>query len=173
MQSSGLWTWAAFAALVATGTAESAGATHAPLPPPFSIVDVTLIDGTGAPSRTHITVQVAGGDIVSVANTGDGNARRGRVIDGHGRYLLPGFFDNNAHLTVYGQPSRRDTSAKYGDRNEELALEVAQRSLKAGVTTLVDSYGVLPPSIVVRDKINRGELVGSRLLLAGNILGWG
>lgn len=86
---------------------------------------------------------------------------------------MPGFFDNNAHLTVYGQPARRDTSAKYGDRNEELALEFAQRTLKAGVTTLVDSYGVLPPSIVVRDKINRGELVGSRLLLAGNILGWG
>ena len=74
---------------------------------------------------------------------------------------------------MYGQPARRDTSAKYGDRNEELALEFAQRTLKAGVTTLVDSYGVLPPSIIVRDRINRGEAVGSRLLLAGNILGWG
>ncbi len=74
---------------------------------------------------------------------------------------------------MYGQPSRRDTSAKYGDRNEELALEFAQRTLKAGVTTLVDSYGVLPPSIIVRDKINQGGAVGSRLLLAGNILGWG
>ena len=94
-------------------------------------------------------------------------------IDGSDRYLVPGFFDNNAHLTVYGQPSRRDTSAKYGDRNEELALEFAQRTLKAGVTTLVDSYGVLPPSIVVRDKINQGSAIGSRLLLAGNILGWG
>ncbi len=65
------------------------------------------------------------------------------TIDGAGRFLVPGFFDNNAHLTVYGQPARRDTSAKYGDRNEELALEFAQRTLKAGVTTLVDSYGVV------------------------------
>ena len=173
MQLSRLWTWRAFLVLIATWTADSRGATNAPPLPSFSIVDVTLIDGTGSPSRPHMTVQVAGGRIVSLANSSEAGTRRGSVIDGRGRYLLPGFFDNNAHLTVYGQPSRRDTSAKYGDRNEELALEVAQRSLKAGVTTLVDSYGVLPPSIVVRDKISRGELVGSRLLLAGNILGWG
>jgi imidazolonepropionase-like amidohydrolase len=173
MQLSRWWSWGSFLVLVATWTAKSAAATNAPSAPVFSIVDVTVIDGTGAPPRTQMTVHVANGRIVSVVNASDAKARRGKVIDGHGRYLLPGFFDNNAHLTVYGQPSRRDTSAKYGDRNEELALEVAQRSLKAGVTTLIDSYGVLPPSIVVRDKINRGELVGSRLLLAGNILGWG
>ncbi len=139
---------------------------------PLSITNVTLIDGTGAAPRTHMTVRVEAGHIVEVRASvkppsGDGE------IDGTGRYLVPGFFDNNAHLTVYGQPARRDTSAKYGDRNEELALEFSQRTLKAGVTTLVDSYGVLPPSIVVRDRINRGEAVGSRLLLAGNILGWG
>ena len=162
-----------FLLLAAGWAAESAGASNAPPRSTLSIVDVTVIDGTGAPARPSMTVRIAGDRIVSIESTNGGKARQGKVIDGHGRYLIPGFFDSNAHLTVYGQPSRRDTSAKYGDRNEELALEVAQRSLKAGVTTLVDSYGVLPPSIVVRDKINRHELVGSRLLLAGNILGWG
>ncbi|MES2290831.1 MAG: amidohydrolase family protein [Pseudomonadota bacterium] len=141
--------------------------------PAITIVDTTVIDGTGAAARPHMTVRVANGRIVDISPAKGGTARGKDVIDGRGRYLLPGFFDSNAHLTVYGQPSRRDTSAKYGDRNEELALEVAQRSLKYGVTTLIDSYGVLPPSIVVRDRINRGEAVGSRLLLAGNILGWG
>jgi len=167
------WKCGAFSLLLAAlWVAQSAGANNVPSRSALSIVDVTVIDGTGAPPRPGMTVQVANGRIVAIENTSV-RARRGRVIDGHGRYLVPGFFDNNAHLTVYGQPSRRDTSSKYGDRNEELALEVAQRSLKAGVTTLVDSYGVLPPSIVVRDKINRHELLGSRLLLAGNILGWG
>jgi imidazolonepropionase-like amidohydrolase len=138
----------------------------------LAITDVTLIDGTGAPPRTHMTVRVENGRIVEIAPAAKAAAAEAQ-IDGKGHYLVPGFFDNNAHLTVYGQPARRDTSAKYGDRNEELALEFAQRTLKAGVTTLIDSYGVLPPSIVVRDQINRGEAVGSRLLLAGNILGWG
>jgi imidazolonepropionase-like amidohydrolase len=138
----------------------------------LAITDVTLIDGTGAPAHRHMTVRIESGRIVAISPAAKA-AAADTLIDGSGRFLVPGFFDNNAHLTVYGQPARRDTSAKYGDRNEELALEFAQRTLKAGVTTLVDSYGVLPPSIVVRDRINRGEVAGSRLLLAGNILGWG
>jgi imidazolonepropionase-like amidohydrolase len=137
------------------------------------IIDTTLIDGTGAPPRPHVNVRIINGRIIEIAAATGPLLKGGNVIDGRGRFLLPGFFDSNAHLTVYGQPSRRDTSAKYGDRNEGLALEVAQRSLKYGVTTLIDSYGVLPPSIVVRDRINRGEAIGSRLLLAGNIVGWG
>ena len=36
--------------------------------------------------------------------------------------------------TVYGNPARRDTSSRYADRNEELALEFAQRV--AGIATL-------------------------------------
>jgi imidazolonepropionase-like amidohydrolase len=141
--------------------------------PALVIQNVTLIDGTGAAPQAHMTVRIQDGRIAEVARAAAKKVDGDVDIDGSGRYLVPGFFDNNAHLTVYGQPSRRDTSAKYGDRNEELALEFAQRTLKAGVTTLVDSYGVLPPSIVVRNKINQGGAVGSRLLLAGNILGWG
>jgi len=139
----------------------------------LAITDVTLIDGTGAAPRAHMTVRIENGRIAEIAPASAKTVPEEVRINGTGRYLLPGFFDSNAHLTVYGQPARRDTSAKYGDRNEELALEFAQRTLKAGVTTLVDSYGVLPPSIIIRDRINRGDAVGSRLLLAGNILGWG
>jgi imidazolonepropionase-like amidohydrolase len=144
-----------------------------PASPALTISNVTLIDGTGGTPRAHMTVRIENGRIADVVRASERKVNGDVEIDGSGRYLVPGFFDNNAHLTVYGQPSRRDTSAKYGDRNEELALEFAQRTLKAGVTTLVDSYDVLPPSIVVRDKINQGSAVGSRLLLAGNILGWG
>jgi imidazolonepropionase-like amidohydrolase len=146
---------------------------EAPQSPALTISNVTLIDGTGGAPQAHMTVRIENGRIAGVARASEKKVDGAVEIDGSGRYLVPGFFDNNAHLTVYGQPSRRDTSAKYGDRNEELALEFAQRTLKAGVTTLVDSYGVLPPSILVRDRINQGGAVGSRLLLAGNILGWG
>ena len=166
------WKCGVFLLLAAPLAAQSVRPSTPPRPT-VSIVDVTVIDGTGAAPRPAMTVKIAGDRIIAIENSTHAKTHQGKVIDGRGRYLVPGFFDSNSHLTVYGQPSRRDTSSKYGDRNEELALEVAQRSLKAGVTTLVDSYGVLPPSIVVRDKINRHELVGSRLLLAGNILGWG
>jgi imidazolonepropionase-like amidohydrolase len=165
--------WFIFAISLCAGTAAGGFAEAAEQAPALIITNVTLIDGTGVAPQPHMNVRVESGHLVEIARTPVKMAAGDVKIDGTGKFLVPGFFDNNAHLTVYGQPARRDTSAKYGDRNEELALEFAQRTLKAGVTTLVDSYGVLQPSIVVRDRINRGEAVGSRLLLAGNILGWG
>jgi imidazolonepropionase-like amidohydrolase len=140
--------------------------------PPLAIVGATLIDGTGRPARPNVTVLVDQGRIRAIGAAVKVPADAIR-IDGTARFLLPGFIDSNVHGTVYGNPARRDTSAKYGDRNEELALEFAQRSLKAGVTTVRDSYGVLAPLIAVRDRIASGQAVGSRLLVAGNIVGWG
>jgi imidazolonepropionase-like amidohydrolase len=138
----------------------------------IAITDVTLIDGTGAPAKPGMTVLIDKGRIVSIGKDGTDTAGAQR-IDGRGRYLLPGFIDSNVHVSVYGQPARRDTSLKYADRGEELALEFAQRALTYGVTTMRDSYGVLPPILTIRDRIDRGEVVGSRLKAAGNILGWG
>jgi imidazolonepropionase-like amidohydrolase len=156
---------AAAACLVAAATAPAAAQD-------ISITNVTVIDGTGAPPKPGMTVRLSKGRIASVTRGGSA-ARGAQLIDGTGRYLLPGFIDSNVHGTVYGNPARRDTSAKYSDRNEELALEFAQRHLKAGVTTIRDSYGVLPALIAVRERIKRGEAEGPRLLVAGNILGWG
>ncbi len=104
--------------------------------PPLVITDVTLIDGTGAAPRAHMTIRIESGHLVAIVPTSSKTLTGDLKIEGTGKFLVPGFFDNNAHLTVYGQPARRDTSAKYGDRNEELALEFAQRTLKAGVTAV-------------------------------------
>lgn len=138
----------------------------------IAIIGATVIDGTGAVPRRNMTVLIDRGRIVSIAR-GAATVPGAQVIDGRGRFLLPGFIDSNVHVSVYGQPARRDTSLKYADRGEELALEFAQRALTYGVTTLRDSYGVLPPILAVRDRIARGEVVGARLQAAGNILGWG
>ena len=45
--------------------------------------------------------------------------------------------------------------------------------MKYGVTTVRDSYGVLPPLVAVRDEIAAARLIGPRILAAGNIVGWG
>jgi len=152
--------------------ASTATRAEAPASGRIAITGVTVIDGTGAAPRPNMTVRVESGRIVSITE-GGGRVTDATVIDGRRRFLLPGFIDSNVHVSVYGQPARRDTSLKYADRGEELALEFAQRALTYGVTTLRDSYGVLPPILIVRDRIDRGEVVGSRLKAAGNILGWG
>ncbi len=159
---------------IALAAAGGSGATVAPAASgPIAITGVTVIDGTGAPPKSGMTVTIADGRIRSIVRDAAKPIVGVQVIDGRGKFLLPGFIDSNVHATVYGNPNRRDTSAKYSDRNEELATEFAQRHLKAGVTTIRDSYGLLPPLIAVRDRIARGDVVGPRLLVAGNIVGWG
>ena len=90
------------------------------------------------------------------------------VIDG--KFVTPGFIDTNVHISLY---SGIETLAKYSDRNDELALEGAQMQLKFGITTIRDSYGTFRPLVRVRDAIAAGTSVGPRMLVAGNIVGWG
>jgi len=138
----------------------------------LAIVDVAVIDGLGGRPARGRTILIDEGKIVSIADSGD-QPDADRVIDGGGKYLIPGLIDSNVHATVYGNAKRRETVVRYGPRNEELALESAQLHLKHGVTTMRDSYGDLESLIAVRDRIERGEAVGSRMLVAGNIVGWG
>jgi imidazolonepropionase-like amidohydrolase len=95
------------------------------------------------------------------------------VIDGKHRYMVPGFIDTNVHASIYGNSRRRETVVKYGERNDELVREFAQRQLKRGITTIRDSYGSLMPLMQVRDEIAAGKTIGPRMLVAGNIIGWG
>jgi hypothetical protein len=62
---------------------------------------------------------------------------------------------------------------RYEDRFLDLVVEAAQTELKYGITTVRDSYGALLPLVVIRDSIAHGRLLGPRMLVAGNIVGWG
>jgi imidazolonepropionase-like amidohydrolase len=96
------------------------------------------------------------------------------MIDGAGKFVLPGLIDTNVHLSLYGGTGERyESLAKYHPRQKEIVLEAAQLALKNGVTTVRDSYGLLMPLVAVRDQINQGQAIGSRILAAGNIVGWG
>jgi imidazolonepropionase-like amidohydrolase len=136
-----------------------------------AIVGATVIDGTGAPASTGATVLIAGERIEAVGPASSVRVPDGtRIIDGAGKYVLPGFVDTNVHLSLYGAG---ETFVRYEHQNEALTLEAAQLHLKHGVTTVRDSYGSLLPLISVRDRIARGEVPGPRILAAGNIVGWG
>ena len=96
------------------------------------------------------------------------------VIDGTGQFVVPGFFDTNVHLSLYGGVNDRyETLVRYHSRQAEIVLEAAQLQLKHGVTTVRDSYGVLPALVETRERIAKGQAVGVSILAAGNIVGWG
>ena len=62
------------------------------------------------------------------------------------------------HLSLYGGVNDRyETLVRYHDRQSEIVLEAAQLQLAHGVTTVRDSYGVLPPLVEVRERIRRGQ----------------
>ncbi len=144
--------------------------------PPLAIVGGTVIDGNGGPPLADAVLVVRDGRIVEIGPKSSTPLPRGAsILDASGRFLTPGFIDTNVHLSLYGGHTgeRYETLVRYHDRQEEVILESAQIQLKRGVTTVRDSYGVLPPLLAVRDRIERGEAVGARILAAGNIVGWG
>lgn len=138
---------------------------------PVAIVGATLIDGNGGAPIPDAVVVVQGERIVAVGPRSSVQVPSdARTVDGSGRFLLPGFVDSNVHLSLY---SGGETFVRYEHQNADLTREAAQLHLKHGITTVRDSYGSLPPLVQVRDEIARGETVGPRMLVAGNIVGWG
>jgi imidazolonepropionase-like amidohydrolase len=129
-----------------------------------------LIDGTGAPPLVGSAVLVDDGRIAWVGPAGAFEAAEGvEVVDVAGTWVVPGLLDANVHLVSDLMP---DVLLRYdiGDY-DELVLEAAQVALKAGITTVFDTWGPLDALKRVRDGIDDGALVGSRIRIAGNIIG--
>jgi imidazolonepropionase-like amidohydrolase len=144
--------------------------------PALALLGGTLIDGNGGPPLADAVVVIRDGRIADIGlRSSTSVPEEARAVDVSGKFLTPGFIDTNVHLSLYGghTAERYETLVRYYDRQEEVVLESAQLQLKYGVTTVRDSYGVLPPLLAVRDRIERGEAVGARILAAGNIVGWG
>jgi imidazolonepropionase-like amidohydrolase len=136
-----------------------------------AIVGVTVIDGNGGAPLTDATIVVRGKRIAAVGPRASTPVPRGaRVIEGAGKYATPGFIDTNVHLSLY---NNGESMVRYEDRFVDLIVEAAQTELRYGITTVRDSYGALVPLIAVRDSIAHGKLLGPRMLVAGNIVGWG
>jgi imidazolonepropionase-like amidohydrolase len=158
-------------AALAVTTALAAAVPAAGQTAPTAIVGATLIDGNGGPAVPNTTILVRDGRIAGIGPTGSVTVPAdARVIDATGRFATPGFIDTNVHISLY---NNGESMVRYEDRFTEVVLETAQMVLKHGVTTVRDSYGALLPLIAVRDSIDAGHVVGPRILVAGNIVGWG
>ena len=121
-------------------------------PRPLAITGATLIDGTGGPPLANATVVIEGDRIGRAGPGTDGPPPEGaEVIDGRGRFLIPGLTDMHVH--VLGR-----------DRWH------APLFLAAGVTTVLDLGGQLPDLTALRASIDAGTTPGPRLLYTGPFL---
>jgi len=134
-----------------------------------AIVGATIIDGTGRAPIPAGVIVIQGDTIEFVGRRDDiGVPPDARVVDAAGKFIIPGMMDSNVHLVIQRTV---EFLARYENRLEELIEEAAQVALKNGQTTVFDTWGPLQPLLNVRDKIDRGEVPGSRIFIAGNCIG--
>lgn len=104
------------------------------------------------------TVVVRGGRIAELGDASKikvpADAQR---IDGSGKFLMPGIVDMHLHLSP-GEGVNNDLPG------QQLRLLLAN-----GITTMRNMIGG-PSHLILRDKINRGELVGPQIFTAGTPL---
>jgi hypothetical protein len=140
-------------ALSACVAERPAGAGHVPASAPLALVGVTLIPMTdGVTSLADQTVIVRDGRIAAIGPRRRVAIPRGsQVIDGRGRFLMPGLADMHVHL-------------EYLENPDVLKLFVAN-----GVTT-VRSMDGRPYILGWRDQVKAGGLIGPRIVTAGPII---
>ncbi len=117
----------------------------------LAITGVTVIDATGAPARPGMTVVVTGDRITGVGKSGDVRVPQGaRVVDGNGKYLIPGLWDMHVHIV----------SPAY------LPLFLAN-----GVTGVREMHSFFPESTFnMRKAIQEGKTLGPRIVMAGALI---
>ena len=130
----------------------------------WAIEHVTLIDGSGHAPQPDMTVTVDGDRITAVTPSALARAPKGRVIDGHGKYLTPGLMDVHIHLHGGVEP-QADLAA-----TRAAAVHALASYLYAGVTTVYDAGNQADVILPLRAEERAGEIASPRIFATGNLI---
>ena len=136
----------------------------------FLIDEVQLWDGTGSSSQPRMSVEVRKGRIHWIGPTSQyrGNRTNVRIIDGRARTLIPGLMDCHVH---YSSPGGPEWIARFQDPVAELsirAVELAETSLRSGVTTARDVGAPHNVNIRLARLAKAGEIKAPDIHAAGS-----
>ena len=115
-----------------------------------TITNARIIVGNGTVIDSG-TIVVRDGEIAEVT-AGSAGATGPSTIDASGLTAMPGFIDAHRHINT--------------GPNE---TEEMQAQLEAGYTTILSGGGPADGNIVLRDRIERGEINGPRIIPSGRI----
>lgn len=152
----------------------AAGAPASAQPPKrVALVGGQLLTGYEVPPIHHAAVLIEGSKIVAAGPASEIAIPPGTtVIDISGRTLMPGLIESHAHLITLGHGNYGTWFtwiAAHGGQQKLLQImqTAAKELLWAGVTTAVDLGAPLEPSLTIRDRINKGDIVGPHMLMSG------
>ena len=132
-----------------------------------------LLTGYEVPPIHHATVLIEGHKIVAAGPSSEvAIPPDATVVDTSARTMLPGLIEAHGHLVALGHGDYATwfpwIKAHGGDAMLTKVMEIAARQLLyAGVTTEVDLGAPLKQILDVRDRINKGRIVGTRVLASG------
>jgi imidazolonepropionase-like amidohydrolase len=115
-----------------------------------AITNTRVIVGNGQVIESG-TIIVRGGKIASVT-AGAAPTQGLRTIDAKGMSAMPGFIDGHKHVN-----------------NGETAAAQMRSLLEAGYTTVLAGGGAAEANIALRDRIDKGEFVGPRIIASGTV----
>jgi hypothetical protein len=114
------------------------------------LTHLTLIDGTGRPPQPDTTLVIRDGRFVAVGPGATTAVPAGaRVVDGRGRFAIPGLWDMHVHLQL-------------GDTERMMALFVAN-----GVLGVRDMAAAPEKVFGWREEVASGRRLGPRIFAAG------
>jgi imidazolonepropionase-like amidohydrolase len=124
----------------------------------LAITHVTLIDGTGAAAQLDMTVLIMRDRVAAISSASSASLpSHTTIVDGQGKFLIPGLTDMHVHLTGAGEPD--------GSRKFIIPLLIAN-----GITSVRDMGGYLESLLPLRHEIEDGKRLGPRIYLAGPYL---
>lgn len=132
------------------------------------IKNAKIFDGTGADTFTG-DLLIEGNRIKSVTPGGGTDVSADTIIDGTGKFLMPGMTEGHAHLSFDSFTCTEDLITPPVEEHAFLTARVAKKLLDAGFTS---AYGAseakLRLGVAVRNEVDAGNIPGPRIR-AGSI----
>lgn len=132
------------------------------------IKNVTLIDGTGRAPRAGTWVLVEGDRIAAIRDRAIKAPKGAAVIDGRGKFLIPGLMDTHVHL----DGGRR--GAMGTERTLVIDKDIGRRMLHgylySGVTAVYDCGNHDKFVFAMRDDERSGRLQSPRIFATGHLI---
>ena len=94
-----------------------------------------------------------------------------QVLDLSDKFVMPGLIDAHLHTNISGEPSILHAFVDGSEGAFTItSIKNAQRNLMAGFTSVRDEGGFRYTDVAVRDAINKGMIVGPRMMVSGEAL---